>query len=152
TGQYLAAHSADTRFALGGPAAAADPSATPIVGTDRYATSAAIATQFFASPTVVGIADGLAFPDALSGGVHIGAQHGPMLLVLPPGRSATMVAFSEPIFSGSNITRSAIAPSATRPRPRIPNNRAGASVISCTARSRDSSLRPLSMSPMKRVV
>jgi secreted trypsin-like serine protease len=85
TADYLAAHGGATRFALGGPAAAADPAATKIVGGDRYATSAAVASQFFANPTVVGVASGLTFPDALAGGAHIGARSGPVLLVPPTG-------------------------------------------------------------------
>jgi hypothetical protein len=85
TAQYLAAHTDDTRSALGGPAASADPGAVAIVGSDRYATSAAVAHKFFTGPTVVGIASGLTFPDALSGGAHIGSRSGPILLVPPTG-------------------------------------------------------------------
>ncbi|HWW53152.1 MAG TPA: cell wall-binding repeat-containing protein, partial [Acidimicrobiales bacterium] len=85
TAAYLAAHSGDTRTALGGPAAAADPSATPLVGSDRFATSALVATTFFSQPkpTVVGVASGLVFADALSGGAMMGKLGGPMLLVNP---------------------------------------------------------------------
>jgi hypothetical protein len=83
TSAYVAAHRAP-QFALGGPAAEADPAATPLVGADRYATSVAVAKQFFRSPPSVGLANGFAFPDALAGGAHIGLQGGPMLLV-PPG-------------------------------------------------------------------
>src|SRR5437868_12504745 len=36
TAAYLAAHPGGTHYALGGPAAAADPSANPLVGDDRY--------------------------------------------------------------------------------------------------------------------
>jgi hypothetical protein len=82
TATYLAAHPSDTRHALGGPAAAADPAASPIVGSDRYDTSKKVATTFFANPTVVGVASGedAHFPDALGGGAHIGAKGGPLVL------------------------------------------------------------------------
>ena len=78
---YLSRHPSDTRYALGGQAAAADPSAKPVVGADRYDTSTRVATTFFSNPTRIGVASGVAFPDALSGGANIGAQHGPMILV-----------------------------------------------------------------------
>ncbi|MCU1462812.1 MAG: hypothetical protein JWO37_2887 [Acidimicrobiales bacterium] len=80
TSTYMAAHPAVAKFALGGPAAAADPTATPIVGSDRFDTSVKVATTFFNHPVVVGIAYGFNFPDALAGGTHIGAKHGPLLL------------------------------------------------------------------------
>jgi probable HAF family extracellular repeat protein len=79
TAAYLSS-SAHTVYAIGGPAAAADPKATPLAGSDRYATAAAVAVQFFPSPTFVGIATGLAFPDALSGGAQLGHLGGPLLL------------------------------------------------------------------------
>jgi hypothetical protein len=82
TAAYLSAH-ASTRYALGGPAAAADPAATPIVGADRYATSAAIASKFFGSATSLGIATALNFPDALAAGPDLGAKGAPLLLVPP---------------------------------------------------------------------
>jgi len=81
TATYLHAHSGDTKDAVGGPAAAADPSATAIVGADRYGTAVQVATKFFPSPTKLGFASAAAFPDALSGGANIAASGGPMLLV-----------------------------------------------------------------------
>ena len=51
-----------------GPAAAADPAAQPLVGPDRYATSIVVARELFPSPSIVAVASGEAFPDALSGG------------------------------------------------------------------------------------
>src|SRR5207302_1287006 len=62
TAAYLAAHPSDTRYALGGPAAHADPAATEEVGRDRYETSAMVAEAFFPLPAIAGAADGLAFP------------------------------------------------------------------------------------------
>ena len=83
TAAYLAAHPSLPVYAVGAPAAAADPTATPLVGADRYATSVAVATRFFTAPTVAGLADGLAFPDALAGDVDMGKAGGPVLLVAP---------------------------------------------------------------------
>ncbi len=91
TASYLSTHNPDTRFALGGPAAAADPGANAIVGPDRYATSTSVAMTFFASPTVAGVASGVSFPDALAGGAHIARHNGPMLLVPPNGLIASSV-------------------------------------------------------------
>jgi len=92
TAAYLSAHPG-THYAIGGPAASADPAATPIVGTDRFATSVMVASKFFlgddgpsSGPTIAGFASGLVFPDALSGGANIGAQGGPLLLVRSPAR------------------------------------------------------------------
>jgi len=81
TATYLTAHPGDTVFAVGGPAAAADPAATPVVGSDRFATAATVATRFFSTPAALGFASGLGFPDALAGGAGIGAAGGPLLLV-----------------------------------------------------------------------
>jgi putative cell wall-binding protein len=80
---YIAAHSSASRFAIGGPAAAADPAATPVVGTDRYDTAKRVAATFFTSPADVGLASGLAFPDALGGGTAVAELGGPLLLTDP---------------------------------------------------------------------
>jgi len=85
TAGYLGAHPGDTTVAIGGPAATADPTATPLVGADRYATAVMVAGHFFLSPIVVGFASGVTFPDALSGGANIGKAGGPMVLVPPCG-------------------------------------------------------------------
>ncbi len=84
TAAYLQAHAGDKATALGGAAAAADPSATPVAGSDRWDTSAK-AAALVKAPTVLGIADGMSFPDALAGGAAIGAGGGPLLLVPPSG-------------------------------------------------------------------
>ena len=81
TAAYLAAHSAGPRYALGGPAAAADPSAQAFIGTDRYDTAAQVADQFFPTAATIGVATGAAFPDALSAGYNLGAKQAPLLLV-----------------------------------------------------------------------
>ncbi|MHB8468001.1 MAG: cell wall-binding repeat-containing protein [Acidimicrobiales bacterium] len=83
TQTYLTQHSSVPVDALGGPAAAADPSATPIVGSDRYETSVLVAQKFFTNPTTLGFANGFAYPDALAGGAAVGEFHGPLLLVAP---------------------------------------------------------------------
>ena len=105
TASYLAAHPTDTRYAIGGPLAAygADPTATPVYGQDLYETSAAVASTFFSGATVFGAATGTNFPDALSGGVFIGAPatRGPMLLVQPSG---TLPASIASYLSGSAST------------------------------------------------
>jgi YVTN family beta-propeller protein len=80
TSAYLSAHPG-TVYAIGGPAAAADPSAEAIVGADRFATGAAVATRFFSGPSQVGVATGLSFPDALSAGALLGHLAAPLLLV-----------------------------------------------------------------------
>jgi hypothetical protein len=85
TAAYLAMHPATRRHALGGPAAAADPAAAPIVGADRYDTAVRVAGELFGGPPTIGVASGVSFPDALAGGAHIAAAGGPMLLVPPTG-------------------------------------------------------------------
>jgi streptogramin lyase/putative cell wall-binding protein len=80
---YMSAHPDVPVYAVGGPAATADPAAVRLVGTDRYATSVDVARQFFSAPSQVGFASGVTFPDALAGGVDIAAAGGPLLLVEP---------------------------------------------------------------------
>ena len=108
TEAYLAAHRTDTRYAIGGPlaAAGADPSAIAVWGEDLYATSAAVATKFFPTATTIGAATGLNFPDTLSGGVFMGASGhtGPVLLVEPslplPTSIASFLSSDSDISSG----------------------------------------------------
>jgi putative cell wall-binding protein len=92
TTAYLSAH-ATTRYAVGGPAAFADPSAITIAGPDRYATSDAVALAFFPTTTAVAIASGANFPDALAAGPVAGSAMQPVLLVPSTG------ALPEPITS-----------------------------------------------------
>ncbi|HEX5268585.1 MAG TPA: cell wall-binding repeat-containing protein, partial [Acidimicrobiales bacterium] len=82
TRAYLDAHPVPV-WAIGGPAAAADPSATPLVGADRYATAALVAQDLFSGPAVAGLATGLAFPDALAAGPRLARLGGPLLLTDP---------------------------------------------------------------------
>ena len=81
---YLGAH-ATIRYAVGGPAAWADPSAVALAGANRYATSQAVALAFFPAATGISVASGVTFPDALAGGVLAGTTNQPMLLVPPTG-------------------------------------------------------------------
>ncbi len=87
TAAYLAANPNDTRYAIGGPlaAAGADPTAIAVYGSDEYATSAAVANQFFPGANLFGAATGLNYPDALAGGVFMatGGRLGPILLLDP---------------------------------------------------------------------
>jgi L,D-peptidoglycan transpeptidase YkuD (ErfK/YbiS/YcfS/YnhG family) len=96
TAAYLAAHPADARYAVGGPlaAAGADPGAHAVYGPDPYGTSAAVAGTFFPQATAFGAATGADFPDALSGGVFMGAPatRGPVLLVPPAGPLPSAIA------------------------------------------------------------
>ena len=73
TAVYLADHPATSRFAIGGPlaAAGADPSAMPVYGEDLYDTSAAVATTFFPRASTFGAATGASYSDALAGGVFM---------------------------------------------------------------------------------
>jgi putative cell wall-binding protein len=103
TAAYLVAHPGGTHYALGGPAAAADPTATALSGDDRYWTAAAVAFTFFADATTVGAATGGNFPDALAAGPDLAAKGAPLLLVptagaLPEGVAVDLLART---FTGS---------------------------------------------------
>ena len=106
---YLAAHPG-TVYAIGGPAVAADPSATALSGADRYATAAMVASTLFTSPANVGVASGTAFPDALSGGAFQAHFGGPIVLtdphILPTSTSAYLTAAD----STSSPPTSSVAP------------------------------------------
>ena len=80
---YLSGLTTPTLYAVGEAAHMADPSATPFVGGDRFATAALVATHFFTAPTLVGVATGSNFPDALAGGAFMGYEGGPVLLTGP---------------------------------------------------------------------
>ena len=78
TSSYISSRPAGgSLFSVGGPAALAYPAGQAIVGTDRYDTGALVAARFFPTPSTVGLASGTNFPDALSGGAHVGALLGP---------------------------------------------------------------------------
>jgi putative cell wall-binding protein len=113
--QYLAAHPGIV-YAIGGPAVAADPSATALSGADRYATAAAVASTLFTTPANVGVASGTAFPDALSGGAFQAHFGGPIMLtdphLLPASTSAYLTGAKATIVT-TNIFGGAVAVSVT---------------------------------------
>jgi uncharacterized delta-60 repeat protein len=74
-----------TRYALGGPAAAADSGATSVAGADRYETAVLAALRFFPTIDAIGFASGTSFADALAGGTHAARTGAPLLLVPPTG-------------------------------------------------------------------
>jgi hypothetical protein len=84
TGKYLAAHPG-LHFAVGGPAAEADPSARPMIGADRYATSEIVALAAFPSASRAFVASSANFPDALAGGPWAASVDAPVLLAPPSG-------------------------------------------------------------------
>jgi subtilisin family serine protease len=90
TATWILAHPTATRYAIGTPAATADPGATPIAGTDAVETSRKVAERFFTAPTTVALASVANFPDALGGGAHIGRKRAPLLLTDPAVLSPTV--------------------------------------------------------------
>ncbi|HUQ40255.1 MAG TPA: cell wall-binding repeat-containing protein [Acidimicrobiales bacterium] len=85
TSAYLAGRPGVRRWAVGAPAAQADPTATAISGANRYDTSALVAERFFTNPRTAGVASGANFPDALAGGSHAAKLGGPLVLSPPEG-------------------------------------------------------------------
>ena len=77
---YLAGLTGVEVHAVGGPAAAVAPDATPHVGSGREATSVLVAEAFFDGPPMVGVARNDDPADALSGGAHAALAGGPVLL------------------------------------------------------------------------
>lgn len=117
TSAYVAENAQIARTSLGGPACVADPKARCIRGADRYETSARIADAVFGvSPTSVGIATGLNFPDALAAGPVLGRDSAPLLLVsthTPIPRPVTeylarIKAQSAVVFGGQNAVDAAV--------------------------------------------
>jgi putative cell wall-binding protein len=92
TAAYLTAHPGGTHYALGGPAAKADPAATPLAGDDRFWTAEAVSATFFETATTVGVVTGLNFPDALAAGPDLAAKGAPLLLVPGTGSLPDAVA------------------------------------------------------------
>src|SRR5699024_458527 len=66
--------------AVGGPATRAYPDAEPVMGATRDETAVAVAEAFFDQPVAFGVSRRDDYPDALSGGAHIAAYGGPLLL------------------------------------------------------------------------
>lgn len=80
---YLARHEDVPRVAVGGPAALAAPGAERLAGADRFETSVIVARRFFSAPKVIGLASGVSFADALSGGALMGHLAAPLILTAP---------------------------------------------------------------------
>jgi YVTN family beta-propeller protein len=105
TSAYLAAHPGTT-YAVGGPAATADPSASAISGADRYATAALVAQRFFATPTTVGLASGTTFADALPAAAYLARAGGPLLLTDPSALPSTASAYL--VAAQSGVTKALV--------------------------------------------
>jgi putative cell wall-binding protein len=80
---YLAGLKTPTVYDIGDAAGQAVPGGILVAGGDRYATSAAVAARFFLDPSIVGVATGENFPDALSGAGAMAVAGGPILLSDP---------------------------------------------------------------------
>jgi len=80
---YLSGLTSPTVYDIGDGAGKAYPSGILVSGGDRFATSALVAEKFFTNPTVVGVATGWNFPDALAGAGAMGVKGGPVLLSDP---------------------------------------------------------------------
>jgi hypothetical protein len=80
---YLARVGSATVYDIGDAAGQAYPGGTKVSGGDRFATSAAVAARFFLDPSIVGVATGYNFPDALSGAGAMAVAGGPILLSDP---------------------------------------------------------------------
>ena len=128
-GAYISAHPGVPVYAVGGPAATADPTAVKLVGADRYATSVDVARQFFTTPNVAGLASGLTYPDALAGGVDVSGagttgvttgSGGPLLLVEPTAVPQVVKSYiagtpsitSLQVYGGTSAISSAVAAAA----------------------------------------
>ena len=85
TAAFLAKFPSLKVSAIGANAVKAMPSATKINGANPTALSVAVAQEFFSRPTVSGVATTDDFADALSGGVQVAMENGPLLLVSQSG-------------------------------------------------------------------
>lgn len=83
TKSWLAGHSQLARSAVGGAAVAADPSAAPLYGADRYATAAKVAATVAPTATGIVLATGADFPDGLAGAAYAAHEGWSLLLVDP---------------------------------------------------------------------
>jgi putative cell wall-binding protein len=120
---WLAAHPPVTLYAIGGPASMAAPAATPLAGTNRYATAVLVAQRFFSNPTIVGLASGANYPDALSGGAAAALGGYPVVLSDPVALSPETTAYLQSIagtlsgidvYGGSEAVTAAVATAASR--------------------------------------
>ncbi len=87
-----------------------------IQGADRYETAAAVNAAFDVDPTVVGVANGLSFADALAGAVDVARDGGGLVLTKPtrlPNASADSLRSTDTevvrIYGGTNAVDQATA-------------------------------------------
>jgi putative cell wall-binding protein len=99
---WLGMHTAAAVTAVGGQAAAADTSATPIVGADRYATAALVAAAVAPLATGIVLATGTDFPDGLSGAAYA-AHYGFSLLLVNP-QAASLNTAQSSYLTGATAT------------------------------------------------
>jgi hypothetical protein len=101
---FVRTHADAELFAVGGLAATAAsranlPVTATFVGGDRYATAGKVAEYFYGSadttqgPQIAGLASGVAFPDALAGGLDAAYVGAPMLLTSPTALSSSAGSF-----------------------------------------------------------
>ncbi len=83
TARHIEAHHGGTRYAVGRPAALADPGAMALYGADPPATSRRVAEALVPDVRVVGVATFTSFPDALGGGAHTARRAGALVLTDP---------------------------------------------------------------------
>lgn len=81
TAAWLGTHASIVRYAVGGYAVAADPSAIAVTGADRDATAVAVATRFFPSASGVSVANGQAWPDVAVAASDSALDGMPLLMV-----------------------------------------------------------------------
>jgi hypothetical protein len=80
TQAYVDSASPTSRYAAGGPAAAAHPEAIPLVGETRFETAALLGATLFDTAATAAIAPGFSTTDAVIAGAYIGVLGGPLLL------------------------------------------------------------------------
>jgi hypothetical protein len=93
TSLYLLSQPGDTVYAVGGPAGLAYPTAQEISGSDRYATAAAVAREFYPAAAGVGLAAGTTFPDSLVAAPLLARRHWPLLLSQPASLPGPVAGF-----------------------------------------------------------
>lgn len=91
----LAAHPPTARYAVGSPAADADPSAAPIVGADRSDTARRVAARFFVDPAMAVVASGGSYADAIAAASLAVASSAPLLVTTPWSVPATTFSWAE---------------------------------------------------------
>ena len=120
TASFLSSHPGLHVIAVGGPAAAALPSAEPVVGADRYETAVALARRLFTSPAGVALASGRSFPDGLAGGADAGAAGVPLLLVDPQSLPAAVANYL--VAGSSTITTIVVYGGEAAVAPQVPTD------------------------------